>query len=352
MGANVVVVPRAWAYVVPISCALAVVLIVNVVLKRKVCFHTIASTDSSSLPLVPATSKQLSNNYLSSATFAHVLSVANAQRAVIWSDYNRPWINEDDRLLFCFIAKNSCSRLKELFARMNMHNEHQSELEFGLLARSIKPNKDARVTRQVQDVQHYESIVRSSDWKKFVLVRDPLERLLSGYDDKCMNHRFSSMCFPSNHTPEFVREARVYNHSLFAYFVQGLADSLQRGIKVDEHFLPQFLWCDLFKHIHEYDFVYQYHRDSIGDNVLEMLKATNLTQFFYGWGKFRNESLFFAVVDHATGAKTKSYLKEVYTPETAHLAYQIFAMDYMLLNIAYPSWIDDHISTWGSISNS
>jgi len=242
-----------------------------------------------------------------------------------------------------------------MLAMMNAYNAHD-EVGMSFLRKSGGNSLDIHriglARHQVRNVAEYEDLISNPDWRKFVVLRDPLERLLSAYEDKCVQHRETAVdCFPSDRTPQIVKNQPVYNRSIFGSFIEGLVDAISRGIQVNEHFLPQILWCDLFKHLHEYDFIFQYRRDRIGEDIAGMLGKLNMTQYFYGWGKFRNESLFHGTTSHATAPKNQNRLKLYYTPRSAHLAYQMYALDYSFLNIPYPKWIDDS-STWFTESES
>ena len=92
------------------------------------------------------------------------------------------------------------------------------------------------------------------DAPKFVFLRDPLERFLSAYLDKCVSwHRVEKHCEP----------LEVFHKNASDSLLQGLSKQQKFAAYVDAmpltwnlHFYPQSFYCDgLFRHLGDYDFV-------------------------------------------------------------------------------------------------
>jgi len=82
------------------------------------------------------------------------------------------------RLLMCRIDKNANTNMALLFNRLN---EVESPYDLG----ASQPEELGYSTTDLN------AIMKNSSWRKAVFLRDPLERLLSAYISKCVNHEDS-----------------------------------------------------------------------------------------------------------------------------------------------------------------
>ena len=92
---------------------------------------------------------------------------------------------------------------------------------------------------------------------KFVVLRDPLERYLSAFLDKCVNRKnaWQKHCEPwdvfrPDSGNDMMKEIKGDDRVMFEAFVHA------SPLKWNMHFLPQALLCDgLYRTIHEYDYI-------------------------------------------------------------------------------------------------
>ncbi len=104
-------------------------------------------------------------------------------------------------------------------------------------------------------------IMNTDDIYFSVFVRDPLERLVSGYIDKCVRRRGSNMCPYAKWGDQFKKKFGQRTGSLrnalktppfFSMWADGLIQC-PCWPETDVHFAPQSLFCNLWAYKHLYD---------------------------------------------------------------------------------------------------
>ena len=179
---------------------------------------------------------------------------------------------------------------------------------------------------------------------RVVFLRDPLERLLSGYINKCVvkwRRKAEGHCEPNVIFNGTVLTAKIEKDEkqLFAAYVDAFP------LKWNMHFRPQALYCGgLFRHIDKYDFV-----GKMDDNFYSQLE-----DFASKFGKDNNNlpkaiEKVFNLTSELTkeqanvGKETRaaSHVMEYYTPASVRRALEYYAVDYVTLELEIPSWVDD-----------
>lgn len=207
---------------------------------------------------------------------------------------------------------------------------------------------------------------------KAVFLRDPLERFLSGFVDKCINkgkrdkeaHCEPNVIYaPGTHeerlkrfrdkgapSPPMVIELETSKKVFFDAYVDTLP------LKWNLHFFPSSLYCNgLFRTLPNYDFVgtmgEEFHdnlrefgsRYKMLEKVQEVfnLVPVNKTQSKNSTDQeSRLRKKRFAL--ERTGSSSKR-IKEYYTPRTLRRALEYLSIDYSTkgLNLPIPQWVDE-----------
>eukprot|EP01083_Nonionella_stella_P310170 1100980_1 len=187
----------------------------------------------------------------------------------------------------------------------------------------------------------YSSYVRKvmqHSWTKIVIIRDPLERLLSAFLDRCLwlfeTYGVERECL-----------GEVTNDFSFNDFVNRIINKTQHKEYItNPHFWPQSWFCELQKYVQNYEFVMHYDYDTIGAQTLQLLTHLNLSEYYYHWGPHYNRTMFEDTV-HVTyrgGHNLQSqvlWYKQYYTKTLAIKCIQLYAKDYELFHLKYPQWM-------------
>jgi len=243
-----------------------------------------------------------------------------------------PWhdlTSHTPSLRMCAIEKIGTKHWRKLFEYLNADHMPTANLTHEQRVNPFRANGGA-APQPPPDAPH------------FVFLRDPLERFLSAYLDKCVSwHTIERNCEP----------LEVSNTTL----LDGLTRQQQFAAYVDAmpltwnlHFFPQSFYCDgLFRHLADYDFV-----GTMGPHLYQDLDALGK--------QFRLEE---AVVKafgplplnqtDNVGVETaaKSHVEEYYTAASVRRVLEYTAVDYVLLDLPVPDWAQRMLSLAGS-SNS
>jgi len=187
-----------------------------------------------------------------------------------------------------------------------------------------------------------------------VFLRDPLERLLSGYLDKCYKpkvRRLEKHCEPnavfnpipgimdakSNKYPSLLNQLEGKDKQMFAAYVDVLP------LKWNVHFVPQAMFCDLHQNIYSFDFVGKMGEDfmfdlenmanQFGDPLSEVLNSSfgyldHVNTGKKNTGRDKNQ--------HSTHAPAK--VQQFYTAQTVRRGLELLSIDYVTLGLEVPEW--------------
>lgn len=162
-----------------------------------------------------------------------------------------PWpkksylVLQGPKLMYCPIPKNACSTLKRLFVRLSDLREKEAVLQPANIHSYLIRNKTG-LTLKDYPRDEAEQMLRSRDYFRIVVLRNPYERLVSGY-----LHKF--VIVPSRH-PTYPPHAIIkevidwvyrrndrpvdYQRSItFRHFVDYLSSNDDKHI--DAHWKPQ-----------------------------------------------------------------------------------------------------------------
>ena len=263
-----------------------------------------------------------------------------------------PWHNMQSNtpaLRFCAIEKIGTKQWRQIFATLIRNetlqfnpNLERPETEFQLSLAAPRPPPGA---------------------PSFVFLRDPLERFLSAYIDKCERKVREGHCEPAALNPRL-------NATSKTNLLQGMNRKQRFEAYVDAfplkwnvHFFPQSFYCDgLFRHVQNYDFVGtmgpNFYRDleTLGKRHSGTLFQELLHKVFELDVKLNNRNTTTNDKQNNVGVETSapSHVLEYYTARSIRRVLQYLAIDYTLLDFEVPEWAlqmlaaEDYFLTWSS----
>ena len=258
----------------------------------------------------------------------------------LWSHFSTNFANK--LVKFCAIAKNGSTEWRKVFHELNAH-------EFGGVG------KHNYKTKKMLD----------EDTPKIVFLRDPLERLLSAYLDKCIKNKNEGQCEPNIiFASDFVEQKAikagkvqmlqdVKENILFPELAEVAQDSDKEKfatyidifpLKWNVHFTPQAISCDLYRNIGQYDIYFMdksfvSELDHLSTKYKGLSPAILDSVFHY---KSLNAEMnskkgnVGASNDHATKAPTK--VEKYYSPRAVRKALEYLSIDYVTLGLSVPEW--------------
>jgi hypothetical protein len=240
---------------------------------------------------------------------------------------------------FCTVGKVATTEWRRVFCKLNAQDCIDDSA-------SCRRNCTWRTTQDMP-----------ADAPRAVFVRDPLERLLSGYLDKCYNSRTrqnQGHCEP-NVVFNPMKGLANANNKAYANLLDSLdiegQEKAMFGAYVDVlplkwnvHFVPQAMFCDLHRNIDKYDFVGNMGKDFYFD--LDRMA----TQFGGQLPEILNST--FGYMDHVqsgnhenTGKQgsghamhTPEKVARFYTARTVRKALEYLSIDYVTLGLEVPEW--------------
>lgn len=177
---------------------------------------------------------------------------------------------------------------------------------------------------------------------RVVMLRDPLERFLSGYLDKCATdwrRRIEGHCEPNEvfKNSDLTQQIKQDRKQLFAAYVDAMP------FKWDLHFFPQSMYCDgLFRHVDAYDFVGHMDKDFYNELKHLIARSGEGNKLPDALEKVFHLSDELEVHQHSNlGKETQAamHVKEYYTAASVRRALEYFAVDYARLGLEVPHWV-------------
>jgi Sulfotransferase family len=174
---------------------------------------------------------------------------------------------------------------------------------------------------------------------RVVFLRDPLDRFLSGFLDKCVRRGDAvDHCEPT--TVFYNTSTSPVHHLLWdkKFFFDMYVDTL--GLKFNMHFFPQALQCGgLYHSLDSYSFVGSMGTDFYRDLTTLTKLYPEIQDDFEGTFKLSQRGS----LDNDGGVETgaANQVLEYYTPRTVRRVLQYYAIDYVTLNLTIPQWAED-----------
>jgi Sulfotransferase family len=189
----------------------------------------------------------------------------------------------------------------------------------------------------------------TDDAPQAVFLRDPLDRFLSSYVEKCVKDGKASNCELVSPDLLTIRSAFTERQA-FASFVQTFP--LLWGV----YFVPQALFCDgLFRTLNKYDYVINM-QDNVGfmrdvfdlmrkypgrlmDHLRQAFKINPKTTDYRA--EIRQQSKLKRLDRSPVGKFPPDYLLRFYDADTVRQTLEYFAIDYVTLKLKIPDWAQD-----------
>ncbi|KAL5013546.1 hypothetical protein ScPMuIL_007816 [Solemya velum] len=247
---------------------------------------------------------------------------------------NHILVNDEHKLLYCYIPKVACTNLKRIFLILSGKMNTTNLLD--LQSNDVHHQYNKYLT-YLSDFSFDEAMLRLKNYKKVVYVREPFERILSAYVNKFEGKNTGNDYFKLTYGKKIIKYFRdePYNEDLktgegvqFSEFVQFLNDPLMQINGYNEHWAHFHTLC-LPCYIN-YDFIGKY--ETLEEDVNYWLHTSNLSHII----NFPKRS--------ATYRKSKTvdlllkYYKSV-PKRYLHELLDTYHLDYKLFGYPYPSFI-------------
>lgn len=250
-------------------------------------------------------------------------------------------------LQFCSIAKNGSTEWHEVFCRLN--GSEKICKENGIM-------HEDECLLNCDNFQAPEGTL-PSNVPRVVFIRDPLERLLSSYLNKCQDesHRNEE----GHCEPNIIFRDRLMNHREGTDAIEPLLKDIEDNskqlfaayldimpLKWNLHVTPQAFACDLYRNIHQYNFVGKMDSQFMmdidrmashfggGELAVALNKAFDYQRLVQKDG---SKHVNFGT-HSADGTRAPKKVNKFYTAQTVRKALEYVSIDYVLLGLSVPSW--------------
>jgi hypothetical protein len=286
-----------------------------------------------------------------------------------------PWHvgqSQNPNVSMCMIEKIGIKHWQKLFSMLNSDGKKQKFRPDAVKGTIELPStEEDNSSRDDDDDSYYPS---------FVILRDPLDRFLSAYIDKCVGteHRtFEKHCEPNqiynmennnidnpliegftfdddvdvdvDNADKKKKVTNLNEHkkkTMFAAYVDTMP------LKWNLHFLPQSFFCDgLYRFIDKYDFVgmmdtsFYQHLNDLGEHYGGRFEETLKEVFKYPSTDDLNlNATTTTTAERANvGIETKASekVKQYYTPRSLRKVLEYVSIDYVMLKMEIPKWAEE-----------
>ena len=266
------------------------------------------------------------------------------------------WVDFDNNYIYCPSPKVGSTQIKKTFYHYSIgesaNEPHgQTNMEISL-PKLYGLNFHVFYYQNEWDKVLFKSFNDKTNkyFVRFVFIRDPLKRLMSGFIDKCVITKDKNHCPKKYITNKHDNQTNIKKK--FEMFVSNLHDRvfIEKNIyNIDKHFKPQFYVCHMFDLIETFDFILFYDKIHFLSNLKYILKQIILHN-----EKIRNididsyiEKKYFQDDENVDRLNVKTQeaqlqlLSSYFTKQTAMKALEIYSLDYQWLPLSPPLWIQN-----------
>ena len=277
------------------------------------------------------------------------------------------FVDSEHKYMYCSIQKVASSKVGSLFYYYSTGKQESTSKIHNKIGNPGRYSFTFIKTIKKQDTFYQYLNEKKTSYTKFVILRDPLKRLLSGFIDKCLISTDQVVCRPFLNKIGEKKLKKFSNSQLFEIFVSDLYQTIvidKKIYSVNPHYRPQSYQCQMFNLINYYDYIILYDKTHLIDNIeyvmyhigqkyakwndndndnltiIESIKSID-EKFNKDWGKYHNQTLFEQSLHVWTKSNQQemSLLKKYYTIQLAIKAFQIYKIDYTVLPLQPPLWI-------------
>ena len=263
----------------------------------------------------------------------------------IWFN-NHFFIFEKEKMAFCVMEKNSCSMFKQIFKRIRGKKDYLSTDYTKIHYLPYRGLEDI----SFNSIDKLNNIMNNNDMYFAAFIREPLERLVSGYIDKCDKKRGVNLCDYARWSPRFEGMYGKWSSvkssftPKFGIWADGLFNC-PCWPETDWHFAPQFNFCNLYQYVDKYD-IFRFENRT--HRKIWMERAGIFDKYGkQGWKSGGNDGV--SIVDFgpqkhsSTGASNEGekYIKMYKDVDPDILATIIdhYRNDYIIFGIQMPQWM-------------
>lgn len=238
------------------------------------------------------------------------------------STYAGLYANKGAKFAMCLIEKNACSAWSTILNKLHRHS-----LDAGYVTSIVQETFSPETATDV---------FKDPSATRAVFVRDPLERFLSAFLDKCLSGPCSGLADYC-----FMRKPEQKGGGIpFSQAVQWIL--LQNTSHIDGHWSLQSHHCELHSRLHEYTILGIMGKRTLAKNAACLLERAGLS-YLNVKSSAPHSPAFWQVPEDAgysSAEQTTEYLKSFYSKEAAQNVYNAFKEDYELFKLPRPDWID------------
>ena len=247
-------------------------------------------------------------------------------------------VDEKKNVAFCFVPKVACTNFKRVF--LGLAGIIRPRDIYNLTGRDVHL-KHIHHLKLLKDYSLEERSNITGTYKKFVFVRDPLERLLSAFRNKFVNHpkparraEFFKLIqiiykeFPTRRKERNIPEyGNVRNSTItFENFLYYILDHLELKGQVDLHFVPIATLCDPCNI--KYHYIGNY--DNLKEETEEIFSELSIDYAFP------------PRKDNYSSIETRQVVESYYTnlpPNLVRSIWEVYKQDYIIFNLPIPKWL-------------
>lgn len=242
------------------------------------------------------------------------------------------YINPDHNFAMCLIEKNGCTAWSKILSKIHAENPDFERINYYLTSISFDD----------YGAEGAEAVFSNPDATRVVMVRDPIERFLSAFLDKCFDRNCgNAYCFPRRYF-NVTRGEPISLQDAVKWFLE------KNPAKLDGHWKLQSEHCELKDRIDEYNVIGLLTKDTLARDAACIMERAHLEKFNRHGPRVHlaGQRYWQPRPDHSGNAEDIELLKKFFTREAVEQLMEHLRQDYDVFNFAAPSWIDEATGDW------